>query len=69
MSWTITLFFALLLLVIILMAVTTLQVNEFEKRAQKFVDTLHKRYDLEKLRSAYLKQLQNFEKEKAKNKK
>ena len=54
MTWSISLFFFSLILVLMLMAVSTLQVNEFEKKTNTFVDLLKKRYDLEKLRKAYL---------------
>ncbi len=61
MSWAISFFFALLLVALILLAITTLMVNDFERKADAFTEALLKRYDLQKLRNAYLQQLEERE--------
>lgn len=43
------------------MTITTLQVNEFEKKTKSFIELLKSRYDLDKLHKAFVEQLQAAE--------
>jgi predicted PurR-regulated permease PerM len=54
MTWGIVLFLFALILIIFLLLPLTLQINDLEKKMNKFIESLDKRYSTERLRKAQI---------------